>query len=937
MTHHEHNRPERNMALLTTRRALGRGAFIALLIAVILLAICLILLGSTVDFIVDWLWFSAIGYLSVFWTVIAAKADVFLAVFAATAIVLWINGAVALRWARASPVDRRLDQIWRGARAATMPEVLDFMRDRLRWRPAIAGSAIALAALVGWAELHNWTVFLRFIYQVPFGGSDPLYGKDIGFYLFTLPAYEAIKNWMLITVFLSAALAGAVYWVHAHIEYQAHRHWLSPAAIAHGSALLGLFFAIKAWSYWLDRYLLLYGDNGVVVGAGYTDIHVELPILWLLVALALIAAFICWANLRVRTYKLPLLAAAVLFGTAFVLAEIMPALVQRVYVKPNELQLERPYIQRNIASTQQAYGLHRVAVEPFPVEQSLTAKTLEANQATIDNIRLWDWQPLMNTYSQMQEIRTYYRFHDVDVDRYWLDGSYQAVMLSARELKSSLLPPNAQTWVNRHLLFTHGNGAVMSPVTRKNSEGLPIFYLSDIPPVSSGGPEIREPRIYYGEETDSYVVVKGSTPEFDYPKGKDNIYAFYTGMGGIPVGSLARKALFAWHFSDVNLLLTQYITPASRIMIRRNIQERVRTVAPFLALDHDPYLVIVGGRLLWMQDAYTTSSYFPYAQPSPEGSLNYIRNSVKVVIDCYNGTVDFYLVDTSDPIAATYRRIFPEIFKPLSAMPADLQRHIRYPEDLFRIQAQMYRAYHMDSPEVFYNREDLWQLPRHTEGGENTLMVPYYIIMRLPGEANAQLFLMLPMVPSQRQNMIAWLAARCDPPSYGKLIVYEFPKDKLVYGPFQIEARVNQNTDISQQLSLWNQMGSRVIRGNILVIPIESSILYVSPLYLRAEQGQLPELKRVIAAYGDQVVMKETLGAALQALFAEGGAEASATKAATGAPAGSATAEAARKALEHYKQALERLKSGDWAGFGTELDTVRDLLQQMGGQGAAEK
>ena len=471
----------------------------------------------------------------------------------------------------------------------------------------------------------------------------------------------------------------------------------------------------------------------------------------------------------------------------------------------------------------------------------------------------------------------------------------------------------------------------MSPVTRKSPEGLPLFYLRDIPPVASGGPEVREPRIYFGEETDTYVIVKGTTPEFDYPKGKDNIYAFYNGGGGIPVGGLARKALFAWHFGDINLLLTSYITDASRIMIRRNIRERVSAIAPFLRLDHDPYLVVSEGRLFWMQDAYTTSSYFPYAQPTQGGSLNYIRNSVKVVIDSYNGSVDFYLMDGSDSIAATYQRIFPGIFKPLAAMPADLQKHIRYPEGLFRIQALMYRAYHMDSPEVFYNREDLWQFPRQPEGGENTMMVPYYIIMRLPGETKAEFFLMLPMVPSQRQNMIAWLAARCDPPDYGKLVVYEFPKDKLVYGPFQIEARINQNTEISQQLSLWNQLGSRVIRGNILVIPIDNSILYVSPLYLRAEQGQLPELKRVIASYGDQVAMKDTLAAALSALFSEPAAGSSPGTAAAMPPPGAVT-ERARNALDHYEQAIEHLKSGDWAGFGTELDAMRELLQQMSGQ-----
>ena len=914
------------------RRRAWRGGVVALLIALIVVVTCLILLGLMADFLVDWLWFSAVGYLSVFWTIIIAEAEVFLAVFVATAIILWVNGSLASRLARSPWTQRPADFEWKRTGVDTMPDLLEFMQHRLPWPLIIAGCAGLLAALVALWEVHNWDVFLRFLYQVSYGANDPLYDKDVGFYFFSLPAYLAIKNWMLLTLFLSALLAGAVYWVRGDIEYDPPRRSISPTAIAHGSVLLGCFFAVKAWSYGLDRYLLLYGDNGVVVGAGYTDIHVELPVLWLLMGLAVILAFACWANLRARTYKLPIAAVAILFGTSLVLGGIVPALIQRMYVKPNELQLERPYIQHNIALTQQAYSLHQVTVDAFPAEQSLTAKTLEANKATIENVRLWDWQPLMDTYSQMQEIRTYYKFHDLDIDRYWLDGTYHAVMLSARELKSSLLPPNAQTWVNRHLLFTHGNGVVMSPVTRKSPEGLPLFYLRDIPPVATGGPEIHEPRIYYGEETDNYVIVKGSTPEFDYPKGKDNIYATYHGTGGVPVGGIARKVLFAWYFNDVNLLLSSYITDSSRIMIRRNIQERVRTITPFLRLDHDPYLVVSDGRLFWMQDAYTTSRYFPYAQPVQGRDLNYIRNSVKIVVDGYNGSVDFYLMDVADPIAATYQRIFPGLFKPLQAMPPDLQRHIRYPEDLFRIQAQMYRAYHMDSPEVFYNREDLWQFPRKPEGGQTATMVPYYIVMRLPGEPRAEFFLMLPMVPSQRENMIAWLAARCDPPNYGKLIVYEFPKDKLVYGPFQIEARINQNTEISQQLSLWNQLGSRVIRGNVLVIPIENSILYVSPLYLRAEQGQLPELKRVIAAYGDHVVMKETLAEALLALFMEPGAGPAAPSAATGTPLAGAATDWAREALEHYNQAIERLKSGDWAGFGTELDAMRALLQNMNRQ-----
>jgi uncharacterized membrane protein (UPF0182 family) len=470
----------------------------------------------------------------------------------------------------------------------------------------------------------------------------------------------------------------------------------------------------------------------------------------------------------------------------------------------------------------------------------------------------------------------------------------------------------------------------MSPVTRKSTEGLPLFYLRDIPPVATGGPEIREPRIYYGEETDTYVIVKGSTPEFDYPKGKDNIYAAYDGTGGIRVAGIARRILFAWYFNDLNLLFSNYITGDSRIMIRRNIQERVRTIAPFLRLDHDPYLVISDGRLFWMQDAYTTSDYFPYAQPVQNLHLNYIRNSVKVVVDAYNGTVDFYLIDSADPIAATYQRIFPDLFKPFAAMPPGLQKHIRYPEDLFLIQARIYQAYHMEAADVFYNREDLWQFPRQPGGGGTAMMAPYYIIMRLPEEPQAEFFLMIPMVPTRRDNMIAWLAARCDPPDYGKLIVYEFPKEKLVYGPFQIEARINQNTDISQQITLWNQMGSRVIRGaNLLAIPIENSILYVSPLYLRAEHGHLPELKRVIASYGEHVVMKETLAEALSALFTEPRAASAAPSAATGTPLAGPAADRARQALDHYNQAIESLKSGDWAGFGTELDAMRRLLEDM--------
>ena len=911
------------------RKVPRQSAVAGLIIAAVVAGICLILLWLTSDFLVDWLWFSAIGYPRVFWTMIGAKAVVFLAVWTATAVILWLNGWLALRFARRRSTEVVAASLWDAAGYAP-PDMLALVRDRLPWPWMLAGGAALLALLVAAAEVGNWGIFLRFLYQVPYGAADPLYEKDIGFYLFSLPAYILIKNWMMVTLVLSALVAGTIYWAHGDIEYDSRHRSMSPTVIGHGSALLGLLFAVKAWSYGLDRYLLLYADNGVVVGASYTDVHVGLPALWLMVGLSIIAALAAWANLRTRSYRLPVTAFLLVVIGNFVLSGVAPVLVRQFFVKPSELELEKPYIERNIALTRQAYNLDKIAARPFAAEQKLTSKTLEANKATIDNIRLWDWLPLSDTYAQLQEIRTYYKFHDLDVDRYWLDGSYQSVMLSARELRPSLLPPNAQTWVNRHVLFTHGNGAVMSPVTRKSTEGLPLLYLRDIPPVADGGPKIHEPRIYYSEQSDNYVIVKGSTPEFDYPKGKDNVYAAYDGTGGSPIGAAVWRGLFAYYFNDPNLLLSSYITADSRIMIHRNIQERVRTITPFLRLDHDPYLVISSGRMFWMQDAYTVSSHFPSSQPAQDFDLNYIRNSVKVIIDAYNGTVDFYLIDTGDPVAATYQRIFPSLFKPFEAMPQDLQKHIRYPEDLFLIQARLYQTYHMEAADVFYNREDLWQFPRQPGGGGIATMAPHYIVMRLPGEPQAEFFLMLPMVPSRRDNMIAWLAARCDAPDYGKLIVYEFPKEKLVYGPFQIEARINQSTEISQQITLWNQMGSRVIRGaNLLVIPIENSILYVSPLYLRAEHGHLPELKRVIAAYGEHVVMKETLGEALSALFIEPGATPAVSTTTEERPATGPAASQAREALDRYNQAVERLKSGDWKGFGTQFDAMRELLEEM--------
>jgi uncharacterized membrane protein (UPF0182 family) len=916
------------------RRVSAAIAVVALLLA----------LSSLAGLMVDWAWFVAIGYASVFWTTLLAKAAVFGVAFAVSGALLWVNARLALRFASGPPP---------GLPAPLSPSLASFpsaqgQARRLQLSPfvlrlVILAAAIFLGLLIAWGESSRWDMILRFVRQAPYGRADPLFGWDIGFYIFSLPVYVAFNYWLYWLLAFSALMAGVIYLVHSHISLNPPRWSFSPATVGHGSALLGLFFLAKAGSFALDRWFLLYNDNGVVTGASFTDVHVELPALDLLIALAVIAAIVAFANIRLRSVPVAIAAAFMVFGGAFALADAAPALIQRFYVKPSELQLERPYIQRNIAFTREAYNLGQITAKPFPATQDLTFQALGKDSGTVDNIRLWDWRPLLAAYAQLQKIRTYYRFLDVDVDRYHLGDRYQQVMVSARELMPSQLPTNAQTWVNLHLLFTHGNGAVMSPVTEKSAEGLPIFKLKDIPPVADGGPPIAEPRIYFGEGQAGFVIVRTGAKEFDYPKGEENAYTTYGGADGVSIGGSAWRSLLAWYFGDLNILLSGYVTSESKILFHRDIQDRVRTIAPFLRLDRDPYLVVSDGRLFWIQDAYTTSDWFPYANPDPErGDVDYIRNSVKIVIDAYDGAVDFYLADRADPIVETYRKIFPGLFKPLDAMPAELKRHIRYPEDLFTIQALQYRAFHMETPEVFYNREDLWQFPREPAspdeievGGETARMAPYYIMMRLPGEAETEMFLMLPMTPSQRENMIAWLAARCDPPEYGKLIVYEFPKEKLIYGPFQIEALINQNTEISQQISLWNQMGSRVIRGNLLVVPIGDSILYVSPLYLRARAGQLPELKRVIAAYGDRVVMEETLPAALAKLFQETAPAARSQASAAAAPPGLAS-ERGREALANYDLAIERLKAGDWGGFGKALDALRPLLEELGGPPARQ-
>ncbi|MBI3303899.1 MAG: UPF0182 family protein, partial [Deltaproteobacteria bacterium] len=623
---------------------------------------------------------------------------------------------------------------------------------------------------------------------------------------------------------------------------------------------------MKAGDYVLQRYALLLSDNGVVFGAAYTDVHVRLPLLMGLVGVSLLAMVLCAANLLFLRIRF-LVAAVILVCGASLIAWLVPLPFQSYRVKPDELRLESPYIVNNIAATRYGFGLDQISRRPFPAAGTLTPEVVAANEATIHNIRWWDPRPLLETYRQLQEIRLYYDFHDADIDRYTVNGTYQQVLLSGRELNQSRLPPEAQTWINLHFKFTHGIGLAMSPVNRFNVEGLPLFYIKDIPPVSPADLPIERPELYYGERASTYVVVGGGTKEFDYPKGQENVYTTYHGRGGVSLGSVWRRALFAWYFGDLKLLISGNVTASSQVLFRRLIQERIRRIAPFLRLDRDPYLTVSNGRLIWLQDAYTVSDMLPYSQKTEPGGINYIRNAVKVAVDAYDGTPIFYIADPQDPLVRAYQQIFPSLFQPLDQMPGALREHIRYPEDLFLLQTSMYGTYHMTDPEVFYNKEDLWSFPQEHNRGKMVVMEPYYTIMRLPGEAREEFILMLPMVPSNRDNMIAWLAARCDGAHYGEVVEFAFPKEKLVYGPAQIEARIDQDTTISQQLSLWNQLGSRVIRGNLLVIPIEDALLYVEPLYLSAETRELPELKRLIASSGERVVMSQNVDSLLAALF----------------------------------------------------------------------
>ena len=774
----------------------------------------------------------------------------------------------------------------------------------LKPRITIKAIALSIALVFGFVAAGSWAIILRFVNPSSFDFVDPQFQKNIGFYIFRLPLWQSIESWS-IGLSCTALISCSLYYLLSGNSLSEGRFpGFSKIQLRHLSFLGTLVMISLAIQHWLNRFELLYSSRGVVYGAGYTNITVQLPIEVCLTVISIISAiwllykgFTGYQNLQVQKLKFKRIVFLVLPFTVYLLILLLSNLfsttVQRLIVQPNELAKEEPYIERSIAMTRRAFNLDNIEAQTFNPRGQLTAEDIQNNDSTIKNIRLWDTRPILQTNRQLQQIRPYYQFHDADIDRYLLskdgnaiEGDKQQVIISARELDYTQVIDIAKTWVNKHLIYTHGYGFTLSPVNRVAEGGLPYYYVKDIGTGSKesgtltvSDEEIRnsipigKPRIYYGELTNPYIMASTKVKELDFPSGEENVYTVYDGAGGIKIGNYFRRVLFAEYLKDWQMLFAQNFTADTKLLFRRNITQRIKAIAPFLNYDRDPYLVaakVEGDRnnkdnLYWIIDAYTTSDRYPYSDPG-NNNFNYLRNSVKVVVDAYNGKVDFYVAD-EDPIIQSWEKIFPQLFKPLTAMPLELRRHIRYPEDLFSIQSERLLTYHMTDPQVFYNREDQWQIPKEIYGTKSQPVAPYYLIMKLPTATEEEFILLHPYTPTSRPNLIAWLAARSDGEEYGKLLLYKFPKQKLIYGPNQIEALINQDPVISQQISLWNREGSRAIQGNLLIIPIEQSLLYVEPLYIEAEENSLPALARVIVIYENQIVMAETLDEGINAIF----------------------------------------------------------------------
>lgn len=906
----------------------------------ILIVLFIVLVGflfRVAELYTDYLWFNHLNYVSVFFTTFLSEWGVRLAAWLVFFLFLFVN-LMFMRGAIINVLNLEL-------RERVFGTVLGRMLTPQRITFFFLISSLVVSFLLSSYTGSLWLEVQQFLQGVSFGVTDPIFNLDASFYVFQLPFWRLLYTYLQTMVILTILVAGFIYFVTDPPVQVGRKVIFFPSrGQGHLSLLLTFAFILKAWDYRLKMFELLLSPRGAIFGPGYTDLNANLPALWILFFLTLGICIVLIYNIYRRQSRLIFSSVAILIGASLVVGNIYPSLVQQFRVEPNEFAYERPFLEHNINYTLKAYGLDDVRTENYPAREELEWEDLEKDADTLQNVRLWDYRPLLDTYKQLQGIRPYYDFASVDTDRYILDGQYRQVMLSVREMDQTQLAEQARTWVNTRLQYTHGYGLTMSPVTGVSPQGLPEFTIGDIPPVVKGGLKLSRPEIYYGELSSDYVIVNSNTREFDYPMGDTNVYTRYEGTGGIPLSNLGRRLLYALKFSDYRILISSEITDESRIMLNRPVRERAYRIAPFLRYDADPYPVIAGGGIYWILDAYTTTNNFPYSEPF--GGINYMRNSVKVVIDAYNGTVDYYIVDPSDPLVATYAKIFPLLFKSLEEMPEEIKAHLRYPETLLSLQAQVFATYHMADPVVFYNREDLWQIPNEKYRGTVQPVEPYYTILELPGEENPEFVLILPFTPTTRDNMIAWMAGRSDGENYGELVVYLFPKDRVVFGPMQIETRIDQNTLISQQLALWDQRGSRVVRGNLLVLPVNDSILYVEPVFLEAEQSQLPELARVIVGFGEQVVMEPTLEEALIAIFGAHDPPGQATpgdwpgldgpvEEEPDGTAESGTAfppdipELARRAQQLFQEAQESLREGDWAGYGSFLQELEVILDEL--------
>jgi len=913
---------------------------------IVLAGLLLFGIPSTTVYYTDWLWFKELGYQGVFLRTLNAQALIFTITFLSAFVFLFLNLRIA-RKALSRP------QFVLGTTDDGRPIVVESQ--------SLANLLLPVALVVSFglalSAANNWLAWLSALNAMPFGEQDVLFGRDVAFYVFQMPVLDMVRQQALVLTVLGLGASAFLYLLSGNVIMEPRygvAFWprlnLGSVARRHLLLLLALLFALMAWGTWLElpRTLITGSETNVVFGASYTDVYARVPFLRVsLVVMALASLLSIWQAFGPQRWLLPVaIGAYVVVSTA---GGLYASFVQRFVVTPNEQTTEQPFIVNNIAATRKAYALDRVEERPISGDAALTPEDIIANAGTIENVRLWDHQVLLQTFGQLQEIRPYYDFINVDNDRYVIDGKYRQVMLSLREMNTESL--SNRSWVNERLTFTHGYGLTLGPVNEVTTVGQPVLFVKDLPPVTTVDFKVDEPSIYYGEKSSDYVLVKTEQPEFHYPRGDDNVTTTYNGTGGVEVGGFFRRLLFAIRFSAANIVVTKSLTSESRIMFHRQIGERVRTIAPFLKYDADPYSVVVEGRVFWIQDAYTTSTNYPYATPYGANGINYLRNSVKVVIDAYHGATTFYLAEPTDPIAATIDRIFPGLLKPMSEMPEALRGHVRYPEEIFRVQSAAYATFHMTNPQVFYNKEDQWQVPLIDNEGAATAMQPYYTIMRLPGEKRPEFIQMLPFTPRLKDNLAAWMVARSDGEHYGRLFVFQFPKQKVVFGPRQIVARINQDQVISPQITLWNQQGSQVIQGTLLVIPIEESLLYVRPLYLRSSGGKIPELKRVIVAYQNQIVMEETLNKGLVKIFGRAVASAlapdmqdagpmdllAAPGATTpvGAPATSSPvlsadlAVLAAQANDHFERATAAQREGNWALYGEEMKKLGDVLTQM--------